>query len=110
MEYYLRVVRTLEHYFGSKDWRKLFLDGGCYWLANLLHEGIPYSWIMINRCEEHCAVYFENGLYDIRGKISSRNYMYVTEKDISFMKKNYVPHFDISSLEDYLKQERIITR
>ena len=57
---------------------------------------------MINRTEEHCGLFFENGLYDVSGKISTFHFRDATERDISFMKKNYVPHFDTQALETYL--------
>ena len=48
------------------------------------------------------ALYFENGLYDIRGRISAKNFHPASEREISFMKKNYVPKFDVKKLEEYL--------
>lgn len=102
MHYYEMVLNALENYFNNKDWKKLFLSGGCYWLANMLHRQIRESTIMINRIEEHCALYFENGLYDVCGRISAKNFRIAGERDISFMKKNYVPGFDTEKLERYL--------
>ena len=42
------------------------------------------------------------GLYDIRGRISVKNFYPASEREISFMKKNYVPKFDVKKLEEYL--------
>lgn len=103
MCYYKMVLDALEHYFHNHEWKKLFLSGGCYWLANMLHQGIEGSIIMINRIEEHCALYFENGLYDVRGKISMKEFRIAGERDISFMKKHYVPKFDTEKLERYFE-------
>lgn len=58
---------------------------------------------MINRIEEHCALYFENGLYDVRGRISVRNFHAASEREISFMKKNYIPKFDQEQLEKFIR-------
>ena len=102
MEYYRRVLEALEHYFRGNGWQKNFFNGGCFWLASILHQGIDGSVFMINRVEEHCALYFENGLYDIRGWISAQNFHPASEREISFMKKNYVPKFDVKKLEEYL--------
>lgn len=102
MQYYQKILRLLERYFADKDWKRLFLSGGCYWLADVLHQGISGSVIMINRIEEHCALYFENGLYDIRGRISAKNFHAAKEAEISFMKKNYQPKFDTKKIENYL--------
>ena len=51
--------------------------------------------------EEHCAIKLSDGLYDVRGKISSYGFHKATEREISFMKKNYVPKFDVKILEKY---------
>lgn len=102
MQYYQRILSLLERYFADKDWKRLFLSGGCYWLADVLHQGINGSVIMINRIEEHCALYFENGLYDVRGRISDKNFYKAGEREISFMKKNYLPKFDSKKVEQYL--------
>lgn len=103
MDYYRKMMEALAAYFGKRGWEKLFLTGGCFWLANMLHQGIRDSVLMINRTEEHCALYFSGGLYDVRGRISCRNFHAATEREISFMKKNYLPKFDTARLEQYLE-------
>lgn len=108
MQYYEKILNALKSYFNSKSWKELFLHGGCYWLANVLYQGIPSSQIMINRMEEHCALQFNNGLYDVRGKISPKYFKIAKVKDISFMQKNYVPKFDVEKLEEYLALSLLI--
>lgn len=103
MQYYELMLEALQSYFHRENWKELFLHGGCYWLANALHQGIPSSVIMINRIEEHCALYFEHGLYDVRGRISMKDFAPARERDISFMKKNYIPRFSVEELEQYLR-------
>ena len=102
MELYLKTLELLESYFNTKDWKWYFLRGGCFWLADYLHKRIEDSVLMINRMEEHCAILLSNGLYDVRGKISSCGFHPATEREISFMKKNYIPKFDVNMLEKYL--------
>lgn len=104
MQYYRKILDLLEDYFHENDWKKYFLTGGCYWLADYLHQGIAGSVIMINRIEEHCALYFDYGLYDVTGKISKINYRAAGDKEISFMKKNYIPKFDTHKLQLYLSE------
>lgn len=102
MDYYEQVMDALREYFeatGKKDWEKLFLNGGCYWLAEKLCRGIPGSYLVINRMEEHCAVWIEGGVYDVRGKISGKNFRRATERDISFMRKNYVAGEEVKEAE-----------
>lgn len=103
MKYYRKIMDLLESYFKEKDWKRYFLNGGCYWLADYLHHGIKGSVIMINRMEEHCALYFDGGLYDVTGRISTKNYVVAGEKELNFMKKNYVPKFDTYEVMQYLE-------
>ncbi|HIR14679.1 MAG TPA: hypothetical protein IAB31_12235 [Candidatus Choladousia intestinavium] len=57
---------------------------------------------MIKRAEEHCAVAFARGICDVTGKISGKNFHVASQREISFMKKNYIPRFDTEKLEQYL--------
>ena len=102
MQYYQKLLALLAQYFSDNNWKKLFMTGGCYWLADTLHNGIGGSIIMVNRIEEHCALYFARGLYDIRGRIPQKDFHAAKERELSFMKKNYVPAFDTKRLEQYL--------
>lgn len=110
IQYYEKVMKALSDYFIMDHWRQLFVQGGCYWFANLLYQGIADSIIMINRGEEHCAIYFENGLYDVRGRISQKNFKIAGDREISFMKKNYIPGFDTEKLENYLTMKGLINK
>lgn len=103
MQYYQTVIGILEAYFQDAGWEKQFLNGGCYWLAKTLKRGIRDSSIMINRVQEHCALFFEGGLYDICGRISLRNFRIASERDLQFMEKNYVPKFDAEKLDQHLR-------
>lgn len=100
--YYRRVIKFLDDYFACDDWERLFLKGGCYWLSEILHRGIRNSEIMVNRIEEHCALAFGSGLYDVTGRISAKDFHRASAREICFMKKNYVPRFDTRTLEQYL--------
>ena len=102
LQYYLKLLEILEVYFGESKYKKLFMEGGCFWLASYLKERIPGAKLWINRNEEHCALYFDDALYDVRGKIPKTNFHEASEREISFMRKNYVPKFDVKKLENYL--------
>lgn len=108
IQYYERLLEALKSYFTTDNWKRLFLQGGCYWFAEILHREIPDSFLMINRIEEHCAVYFDHGLFDVRGKISQQDFHRASDKEISFMKKNYIPGFDTESLESYLWKKGLL--
>ena len=84
------------------------MQGGCYWLADILHRRIQPSDIMINKAEEHCALYFAGGIYDVRGKISPNHYRTATGRDISYMKKQYIPGFEVGRVEEYLRERGLL--
>ena len=42
--YYWELLKQLEGYFARKGWKRLFLSGGCYWLARTLKQGISVSY------------------------------------------------------------------
>lgn len=46
-----------------------------------------------------------NGVYDVTGRISGKNFHEATQREISFMKKNYIPRFDVKNLEGYLLEK-----
>ena len=104
-DYYSELLKRLEHYFGRKEWKRLFLSGGCYWLARTLKQGIIDSVIMVNWTEEHCALAFGKGLYDVTGRISAAGFHAADENEIRFMEKNYRPGFDTEKLEKYLAEK-----
>ena len=106
MEIYLKTLELLEGYFNTKEWKNYFLQGGCYWFADYLHKRIKDSVLMINRQEEHCSIRLTDGLYDVRGRISAYGFHPASEREICFMRKNYIPKFDVNLLETYLEKER----
>lgn len=59
---------------------------------------------MINRVEEHGALAFGRGIYDVTGCISARKFHAARERELYFMKKHYVPGFDTAALEQYLQE------
>lgn len=110
MEVYEKVLSLLKEYFevsykGRDGYKNLFLNGGCYWLASYLNGLIPGSYLLINRVEEHCALCVGGKAYDITGMISSKGYHKASDREISFMKKNYKPRFEVVCLEKYLAEK-----
>ena len=72
MEIYIELLKLLENYFQVKDWKNI----------------VQFS--------------YQTGLYDVRGRVSSYEFYTATEREISFMKKNYILKFDINMPEKYL--------
>ena len=99
---YKKILGLLKSYFNCNNWENLFLNGGCYWLANFLHDRISETYLVINRVDEHCALSISGKVYDVTGEISGRNFHRASDREISFMKKNYKPKFDVVELSDFL--------
>ena len=102
LDTYNRVLMLLKYYFDCSNWKGLFLNGGCYWLANFLSDRISGSYLVISRVDEHCALSISGKVYDVTGEISGRNFHRASDREISFMKKNYKPKFDVVELSDFL--------
>lgn len=102
MKIYERLIEAIRNYFGGKNIRHIFLHGGCYWLAMALQQYIPDSVVVFNRKMQHCACLFDNGIYDIRGRIPSSGFFVATTEDMQYMQKRFVPSFDAEELENYL--------
>lgn len=110
MGYYDMFLKSLDYYFSKdKNWKKLFLEGGCFWFASTLQKEIDPSFIYINRIQEHCALFFDHALYDVSGQISDYGFHQATPREIQFMRKNYVPRFDIMKLQKQLEREGVIS-
>lgn len=100
---YEKLINAVKQYFAHKDIYSILLHGGCYWLASALHEYIPDSDIVFHRQMQHCACAFNRGVYDVRGRISARGFRIATMQDMEYMKKHFVPCFDIEAINAYLK-------
>lgn len=83
----------------------MFTKGGCYWLAKTLHQYIPGSEIVFNRRAQHCACWFDNGVYDISGRISGTGFYPATSRDMDYMKKHFVPYFDVKPIGEHVEKK-----
>lgn len=102
MATYNKLILTIKRYFDGKDVQYMFLHGGCYWLARTLYQYIPDSVIVFNRKMQHCASLFNDGVYDIRGRIPSGGFFVPTTEEMKYMQKHFVPSFDAEVLEKHL--------
>lgn len=101
---YEKLIAAVKQYFAGRDVRYMLLHGGCYWLASTLHEYISGSDIVFHQQMQHCACAFDRGVYDIRGRISGRGFMIATARNMEYMKKHFVPCFDVEAINRYLKE------
>lgn len=104
---YNQIISKIKEYFKEENCEELFLHGGCFFLANYIHSKIPGSYLVLNKQQEHCAININGKIYDIRGKISSNGFSKATDRNISYMKKNYKPNFNTEKLLEYLESEAI---
>ena len=101
---YEKLINGIKYYYKGKDIFQMFLHGGCYWLALTLHKYIPDSAIVFNQKMQHCACLFNQGVYDIRGRIHSGGFVIAGKEDMEYMKKHLVLYFDTKGLGCYLNE------
>lgn len=99
---YKKLIAAIHQYCVGRDVNYMFLHGGCYWLASILHEYIPDSNIVFNRKFQHCACQFNRGVYDIRGRIMNEGFEIATAKDTEYMEKRFIPCFDTEALSNHV--------
>ena len=99
-----RTAETVRTLFWPEGMEEAVSERGML-LARTLKQGIIDSVIMVNWTEEHCALAFGNGLYDVTGRISAAGFHAADENEIRFMEKNYRPGFDTEKLEKYLAEK-----
>ena len=51
---------------------------------------------------QHCACLFNDGVYDIRGRIQSRGFVVAATEDIKYMQRHFVPAFDAEALKEHV--------
>lgn len=101
LEIYQMVIDSITQYYKGRNFRYMFLHGGCYWLAATLHKYIRDSEVVINYRLQHCACRFDKGVYDITGRISGRGFFAAEKKDFSYMEKHFKPYFDTEPINNH---------
>lgn len=99
---YEKLIAAIRQYCAGRNIKYMFLHGGCYWLASIIHGYVPGSEIVFNRKMQHCACLFNNGIYDIRGRITKEGFKIAVSEDIKYMKKRFIPCFDADALGRHL--------
>lgn len=70
------------------DAKYYFLHGGCYELYKVVKHYFPQSQCMISKDLKHCAILYNNEIFDITGKLENKNYfMLATTEDIRYMER-----------------------
>jgi len=70
------------------DSKYYFLHGGCYELYKIVKHYFSDCQCMISKDLKHCAILYNNDIYDITGKLSNKNYfMLATTEDIRYMER-----------------------
>lgn len=96
IEKYYDICDTILACFDTvKHGKYVLTHGGCFWFAKKVHEYIPSSDIVFNRCMQHCAVMIDNSVYDATGCISKQYFKSASAKDIEYMQKHFKPNIDL---------------
>lgn len=91
-----------------------FNHGGCYELAKIVKHCCPDSKIVIRDDNCHCAILFNDTLYDVNGIVNNKDkYGNATDEDIEYMKDRFGNDTKICGISvsnyiiNYLKECRI---
>lgn len=77
------------------DSKYYFLHGGCYELYKIVKHYFPNSQCMISKDLKHCAILYDNNIFDITGRLNNKNYfMLATVEDIRYMERCFGLHID----------------
>ena len=67
-----------------------FLNGGCYELYKIVNYYFPTTKCMVRNDCEHCAVGYDDNIYDATGKLENQDeFRLANEDDINYMKDNF---------------------
>lgn len=67
-----------------------FTHGGCYEFYKIMHYYFPNSICMINYASDHCAVSYNNIIYDANGICEDKeNFHIATREDIKYMQDKF---------------------
>lgn len=78
-----------------------FLNGGCYELFKVVNHYFKDTKCVINKDLTHCAIFYNNEIYDITGKIKNKqDYRFIDKEDICYLE-------NILNIKE-LKNENII--
>lgn len=75
-----------------------FTHGGCYELFKVVNHYIPETVCMINKEVDHCAIGYNNNIYDALGIVENKDeFSIATKEDIEYMERSF--GLKIKSLE-----------
>lgn len=128
INYINRLTDELFFHKTSMEAIELYTLGGCYEFAKIIKKFVPDSVIYITNPNEisHCAIYYENKLYDATGDITYEidKYHEADKLDIIYMEDCYggffpdlklaniiiyeMKHRDLSNILDNLTKKRVL--
>lgn len=91
IEFVADLVNEFDIFYGREvDSKYYFLHGGCYELYKVVKHYFPESKCMISKDLKHCAILYDNEIFDITGKLSNKSFfMSATSEDIKYMERSF---------------------
>ncbi len=75
------------------DAKYYFMHGGCFELYKIVHHYFPNSICMIENSLEHCAIGYDDEIYDAEGKVNNKDAFHIaTKEDIEYMERKFGHH------------------
>lgn len=98
VEFIVDLVQENEIFMEGGSAKYYFTHGGCYELYKVVNHYIPETVCMINKELDHCAIGYDNKIYDALGLVENKDdFSIATKEDIEYMERSFGRK--ISSLE-----------
>lgn len=105
IEFVIDLVQEDDYFMNFGSAKQYFLNGGCYELFKVVKNYFPDAICMIKKDGGHCAILYEDKLYDATGELDDiENFDKATEEDFPYMEDL----FGIGEYRISLKSESII--
>lgn len=98
VEFIVDLVQENEIFMEGGSAKYYFTHGGCYELFKVVNHYIPETVCMINKELDHCAIGYNNNIYDALGIVENKDeFSIATKEDIEYMERSF--GLKIKSLE-----------
>lgn len=91
IEFIVELVSEFDIFYERDiDSKYYFLHGGCYELYKVVKHYFPLCQCMISKDLKHCAILYNNEIFDITGKLNNKdNFMLATSEDFRYMERSF---------------------
>ena len=99
------VDDEFDYILGGASAEYYFLHGGCYELYKIVSHYYKDANCVINKNLDHCAILYNNSIYDASGIIENKeNYQVASNEDIEYMERHFGLHINALEADSLIKE------